>query len=136
LRDFWGDFSKNIGDSKDLEIPDIMQKMETLLMPMLFPNGGSRECPTCKKGTLGLKMSRFGAFIGCSNYPECRHTKPLDAGNQNAEGSAGDEIKSIELTETIFVKKGPYGWYVQEGSGKEAKRTSVPAGYDPLVLKL
>lgn len=136
LRDFWGDFSKNIGDSKDLEIPDIMQKMETLLMPMLFPNGGSRECPTCKTGTLGLKMSRYGAFIGCSNYPGCRHTKPLDASNQNAEGGAGDEIKSIELTETIFVKKGPYGWYVQEGSGKEAKRTSVPAGYDPLVLKL
>ena len=135
LRDFWQDFSKNIGDSKDLEIPDIMHKMEVILDPMLFPNGASHECPTCKTGKLGLKMSRYGAFIGCSNYPECRYTKPLDATN-TGEAGAGNEVKSIELAENIAVKKGPYGWYVQQGSGKEVKRVSIPAGYDPLVLKL
>lgn len=141
LREFWKDFSKNIDESSELDIPHIMTEMEKGLTKLLFPGAGSledkRKCPTCHTGQLGLKMSRYGAFIGCSNYPECRYTRPLDSGPAatNEDGTpAPEEIKQRDMGDGVQVKKGPYGWYVQKGEGKEAKRVSVPTGYDPLTL--
>src|SRR6202035_5608288 len=81
LRDFWRDFIGTVDDTKDLKIAGVIDTLDEMLAPHLFParedGTDPRVCPTCGDGRLGLKLSKFGAFIGCSNYPECRYTRPL-----------------------------------------------------------
>ena len=108
----------------------------------MFPTEESRVCPECKTGHLSLKVGRFGAFIGCSNYPKCSYTKPVatidaprDENGQPIEEAPADK-QVFELGKDadgadISVRKGPYGWYAQKGTGKEAKRTSLPKGINP-----
>src|SRR3984957_8686791 len=81
LRDFWREFIGAFDETKDLKISDVIDALDALLAPHLFPQradgGDSRACPTCENGRLTVKLSKIGAFIGCSNYPECRYTRPL-----------------------------------------------------------
>ena len=81
LRDFWRDFIGAVDDIKDLKISSVIDALDELLAPHLFPpradGGDPRQCPNCNSGRLTLKLSKYGAFIGCSNYPECRYTRPL-----------------------------------------------------------
>src|SRR4029079_1617856 len=81
LRDFWRDFTAALGGIQDLRIGEVLEALNNLLAPHIFPVGADgapvRTCPTCKAGTLSLKLGKFGAFIGCSNYPESRSTRPL-----------------------------------------------------------
>ena len=83
LRNFWRDFSAAVGETKELRTTEILDALNDLLAPHIFPpkadGADPRACPNCGNGQLSLKLGKFGAFIGCSNYPECRYTRQLMA---------------------------------------------------------
>ncbi len=143
LRDFWQDFSAQIAQTKDLSIKDVVSALDEDLGRHFFPEAGEggrdpRACPTCGDGRLGLKLGKFGAFIGCSNYPECRYTRPLAIENGDGSGSAeGDANIPKQLGQDpdtglpVWLRKGPYGQYVQLGEADgdtKPKRQSIPRG--------
>jgi len=146
LRDFWKDFSAATLEIKDLRVSEVLDALNDALASRIFPpkEDGSdpRRCPTCGTGQLSLKLGKFGAFIGCSNYPECKHTMQLSdaATGQSSEAAAGDGVLGTdpESGEEIFLKTGRFGPYVQLGDagGKEARRSSIPKGWDGATLTL
>ena len=139
LRDFWRDFIGAIDETKDLKISDVIDALDALLAPHLFPpradGGDPRACPGCGNGRLTLKLSKFGAFIGCSNYPECRYTRPLtmpgDGIGEIGTKKLGEDPKTgLEVT----VRSGRFGPYVQLGEavdGEKPKRAGLPKGTVP-----
>lgn len=139
LRDFWRDFSAAIENIKDLRVGDVLDALNEELAPLAFParadGSNPRICPKCSTGNLSLKLGKFGAFVGCSNYPECSYTKQLgaDAGGTEGATDRGDEPKSLGTdpftAEEITVRSGRFGPYIQRGEGKEAKRASLPKGW-------
>ncbi len=144
LRDFWKDFTVATEEIKDLRVSEVLDALNDMLSDHIFParEDGSdpRKCPTCGTGTLSLKLGKFGAFIGCSNYPECKHTMQLSdaATGQSSEAAAGDGVLGTdpESGEEVFLKSGRFGPYVQLGEGKEPKRSSLPKGWDAASLTL
>jgi DNA topoisomerase I len=137
LRDFWRDFIGAIDDTKDLKISGVIDALDALLAPHLFPvrEDGSdpRVCPTCGTGRLGLKLSKFGAFIGCSNYPECRYTRSLTA---DGNGEVSNKKLGVDPATgfDVTVRSGRFGPYLQLGEGAEGekpKRASLPKGVAP-----
>jgi DNA topoisomerase-1 len=139
LRDFWRDFIGSVDDIKDLKISQVIDALDALLAPHLFPpradGGDPRQCPNCSGGRLTLKLSKFGAFIGCSNYPECRYTRPL-----SAPGDGGAEIGTKVLGTDpesgleVTLRSGRFGPYVQLGEavdGEKPKRAGLPKGTVP-----
>jgi DNA topoisomerase-1 len=144
LRDFWKDFTAATTEIKDLRVSEVLDALNDLLASRIFPpkpdGSDPRLCPTCGEGQLSLKLGKFGAFIGCSNYPECKHTMQLSdaASGQSAEAAPGNGVLGIDLEtgEEVFLKSGRFGPYVQLGDSKEAKRSSLPKGWDPAALTL
>jgi DNA topoisomerase-1 len=143
LRDFWTQFFKAIEDTKELRVTDVLDALNEALAPLAFPKreDGSdpRSCPTCGTGRLSLKLGRAsGAFIGCSNYPECRYTRPFGAEAANGEAAANAENMSFGTDaitgEEITLRSGRFGPYVQRGDGKDAKRSSLPKGWAPASM--
>jgi DNA topoisomerase-1 len=128
LRDFWRDFNGNVEEIKDLRVSEVLDGSDR------------RRCPTCGTGTLSLKLGKFGAFIGCSNYPECKHTMQLSdaASGTSSEAAAGDGVLGTDPVsgEEVHLKTGRFGPYVQLGDGKEPKRSSLPKGWEPGSLTL
>ena len=126
---FWGPFDKVLESAKGVPAPEVMTEINNELSAHLFP-GGDAACPECGTGKLSLKVSRYGAFLGCSNYPTCKYTKHLSAGDS---GSAGDDNKTTDtvtatntdLGEDIKFLVGRFGPYVQMGTGKDARRASA-----------
>ena len=123
LRDFWTNFSGAIGGTKDLKISDVIDALNIALAPHFFPpnpdGSDSRVCPMCQTGQMGLKLGKYGAFLGCSNYPTCRNTRPLAVAG-GAEGApqmmAPRELGFDPETKLpISVRVGPYGAYAQLG---------------------
>ena len=124
LEQFWQGFSKTIQDVKPLTITNVIDALNEKLYEFLFPerNDGSdrRSCPSCKEGILSLKLGKFGAFVGCSNYPDCRYTRAFanDGSDDSAEGALltneprllGEDPVSGFI---VSLRKGPYGPYVQ-----------------------
>ena len=151
LGGFWTKFIKNIEAVQPLQISEVIDKIDEVLSYHLFPpredGTDPRVCPECGKGRLSIKLGKFGAFIGCSNYPECKYTKPLV---DTAEEEAGDmpRIKAGEdkvLGEMngmkIYLKKGPYGFYLQLGEDATAttekpKRSALPKNIAPEELTI
>ncbi len=138
LREFWKDFSAAINDIKELRITDVLNVLNEDLAPLAFParadGSNPRICPKCGTGNLSLKLGKFGAFVGCSNHPECSYTKQLGAENAGeGGGAAGDEPKLLGTdpftNEEITVRSGRFGPYIQRGDGKDAKRASLPKGW-------
>src|SRR5580698_9673385 len=142
LRDFWRDFIGTVDGTKDLKISGVIDTLDDMLAPHLFParedGTDPRLCPTCGNGRLGLKLSKFGAFIGCSNYPDCRYTRPL-----TADGSG--EVSNKKLGEDpatgldVTVRSGRFGPYLQLGEGvdgEKPKRASLPKGVAPDEIDL
>jgi len=144
LRDFWKDFTVATEEIKDLRVSEVLDALNDMLADHIFParEDGSdpRKCPTCGTGTLSLKLGKFGAFIGCSNYPECKHTMQLSdaATGQSSEAATGDGVLGTDPAsgEEVFLKSGRFGPYVQLGEGKEPKRSSLPKGWDAASLTL
>jgi DNA topoisomerase-1 len=144
LRDFWRDFTGATEEIKDLRVSEVLDALNDLLASHIFPpradGSDPRSCPTCGTGTLSLKLGKFGAFIGCSNYPECKHTLQLSeaASGQSGEAAQGDGVLGTdpETGEEVFLKSGRFGPYVQLGDGKEPKRSSLPKGWDAATLNL
>jgi DNA topoisomerase-1 len=144
LRDFWKDFTGATEEIKDLRVSEVLDALNDLLASHIFPpkEDGSdpRKCPTCGTGQLSLKLGKFGAFIGCSNYPECKHTMQLSdaATGQSSEAAAGDGVLGTdpETGEEVHLKSGRFGPYVQLGEGKEPKRSSLPKGWEAASLTL
>jgi len=145
LRNFWDAFSLAVGDTRDLTIGQVIETLDRELGPHFFPprddGADPRLCPTCGNGRLSLKLGRYGAFIGCSNYPECRFTRRLAVANGNGEAGNGGEVDGARpLGEdpdtglSVSLRQGPYGHYVQLGeTGGEGKpkRASLPRGMTP-----
>ena len=146
LGGFWVKFIKNIDAVKPLQISEVIEKIDEVLSYHLFPprEDGSdpRICPECGKGRLSIKLGKFGAFLGCSNYPECKYTKPLtdvvDEINNDTPKPANPEDKELgELNGLkMYLKKGPYGYYLQLGEDATAttekpKRSALPKNIKP-----
>ncbi|WP_171241098.1 type I DNA topoisomerase [Ruegeria sp. HKCCA5491] len=133
LGKFWRDFSAAIGETSELRISEVLDKLDEALAPQLYPprEDGSdpRVCPKCGVGQLHLKTSRTGGFVGCGNYPECTYTRPI-AG----EGAEGDErLLGEDAGDEIWLKSGRFGPYVQRGEptpeNKKPPRASLPRGW-------
>lgn len=145
LRQFWDDFSGHTTEIKDLRVSEVLDALNDMLGHHIFPakedGSDSRKCPTCETGRLSLKLGKFGAFIGCENYPECKHTAQLSdsATGQTSDLPQGDgELGTDpESGETVFLKSGRFGPYVQLGdAGKDSKRTGVPKGWEVASIDL
>ena len=163
LKQFWKDFSRAIGEAKNLTITEVIDHLNEELGAHFFPQskegGDPRLCPACSKGQLSLKLGKFGAFVGCSDYPECRYTRPLIATSEESEGGEGEDKALAALSNEpktlgtdpasgrpVTLRRGPYGAYVQidpaEGTKDKPKRQGVPKGVKiddmdlPAALKL
>src|SRR5437763_2137171 len=146
LRNFWRDFSSSVDDTKDLSIGDVLKALDEDLGRHFFPENGAgvdpRICPVCGAGRLSLKLGRFGAFIGCSNYPECRYTRPLAVeGGEGEPAPVADTALGNDPASGlgVSVKKGPYGHYVQLGEsngGDKPKRVALPRSISPADVDL
>ncbi len=142
LREFWKDFSGAVSDIGELRIGDVLTALTEDLAPLVFPAAedgkDARVCPKCGNGSLSLKLGKYGAFVGCSNYPECGYTRQLgETADGNGEsGSNGNRVlgKDPYTAEEITVRGGRFGPYVQRGEGKDAKRASLPKGWSPETL--
>jgi DNA topoisomerase-1 len=144
LRNFWRDFSVAIDGTKELTISQVLTALDEALGPHFFPNGESghdpRLCPVCGAGRLSLKLGKFGAFIGCSNYPSCRFTRPL-AVESDAEATPPETALGMDPGTglPVTLKKGPYGHYVQLGEGNgdfKPKRVALPRSLKPGEIDL
>jgi DNA topoisomerase-1 len=149
LKEFWVGFIGAVNEIKDLRVSQVLDVLDDMLGPHIYPpredGGDPRQCPTCGVGKLNLKAGKFGAFVGCTNYPECRYTRPLAA-----NGDGGDRLlgKDPETGLDIAVKSGRFGPYIQLGEQKDVgedekpKRAGLPKGSSPgditleLALKL
>ncbi len=139
LREFWTQFSAAVDETKDLRVTEVLDTLNEALGPLAFPEKEDgtdpRICPTCTEGQLSLKVGRFGAFIGCSNYPECKFTRQLGADGLQESQAAEEGPKVLgrdpETDEEISLRTGRFGPYVQRGEGKECKRSSLPKGWAP-----
>jgi DNA topoisomerase-1 len=148
LRDFWRDFTGAVDEIKDLRIGDVLEALNKMLGPHIFPpredGGEPRTCPACGNGLLSLKISgKYGAFIGCGNYPECRYTRQLTDQNGGDGEAATPDGKLLgndpDTGLAVTLRKGRFGPYVQLGDGTEdekPKRASVPRGVDAATLEL
>ncbi|WP_332655000.1 type I DNA topoisomerase [Brevundimonas sp.] len=145
LREFWTDFHVATQAAGELRTTAILDALNESLGPHIFPQteDGSdpRECPLCHQGQLSLKTSRFGAFIGCSRYPDCKYTRPVaspDAADGGAEG--GDRELGVDPVtgQPVSLKIGRFGPYVETTPPGEEKpkRSSLPKGWSPASLSL
>ncbi len=139
LAEFWRNFKADIESAKEQRTSAVLEGLNEHLAAMLFKDRGDdrdpRGCPKCAAGRLSLKLSRTGPFIGCSNYPECRYTRPLSAagGEEGEGGSSGtitlgtDAATGLEVT----LRDGRFGPYIQLGEGEKPKRASLAKGMRP-----
>jgi DNA topoisomerase-1 len=138
LRDFWRDFTAAVGDIKELRVAQVIDALDEMLGPHLFPpredGVDPRKCPQCESGKLSLKLGKFGGFIGCTNYPECRYTRQLSTGNGAPDGGmkklGEDPASGLDVT----LRSGRFGPYIQLGEavdGEKPKRTGIPKGLTP-----
>ncbi|MAS42822.1 MAG: DNA topoisomerase I [Rhodobacteraceae bacterium] len=147
LADFWGDFHAAIEDTAELRITEVLETINDVLAPHLFPDKGDgsdpRLCPNCGQGRLSLRTARSGgAFIGCSAYPECRYTRPM-GGEGEGEGGIGPDGKLLghnDEGQPVTLRTGRFGPYVQLGELTEEnpkpKRASLPKGLSPSDVEL
>ncbi len=151
LKGFWDKFIKNVDAVQPLQISEVIDKIDEALAYHLFPpredGTDPRSCPVCGKGKLSVKLGKFGAFLGCSEYPECKYTKPLmdvnaEEANDKPKAPNGEDKVLGEMNGLkIYLKKGPYGYYVQLGEDATAttekpKRSALPKPLTPEDITL
>ncbi len=145
LRKFWETFKQLCDDTVGKSNREVIDVLDDALGAHFFPPEGkdeSRKCPTCDNGRLGIKVGKFGGFIGCSNYPDCKYTVQFNQLNDK-DGTTLSGPKEIgiypETNEMITLRKGPYGFYMQVGEGtpeKKPKRVSIPKNFEPEEIGL
>uniref|UniRef100_UPI002C6521B4 type I DNA topoisomerase n=1 Tax=Bradyrhizobium sp. TaxID=376 RepID=UPI002C6521B4 len=144
LQEFWKGFIGAVNDIKDLRVAEVLDALDDMLGPHIYPpradGGDIRQCPTCGTGKLNLKAGKFGAFVGCSNYPECRYTRPLAA---DSEASADRVLGKDPATDLdVTVKAGRFGPYIQLGEqkdyeeGEKPRRAGIPKNMSPGDMEL
>ncbi len=145
---FWRDFTAAIDDTSDLRIGAVLDQLTAILVPQLMPDAaaddGGRTCPHCGNGRIRLRTSRkAGAFLGCSNYPECEFVRSIDGGSEIEQGDvpARRELGiDPETGLTVTARVGRFGPYLQLGEAKGAKdkpkRSSIPKGFDDSDITL
>ncbi|MGH6985496.1 MAG: type I DNA topoisomerase [Caulobacteraceae bacterium] len=141
LGEFWGDFRSRVGEIGELRMGEVLQALDEALGSHIFPALGDgadpRLCPTCGAGRLSLKGGKYGAFIGCSNWPECRFTRPLSAAS--GEGEALAEDRDLGLSPAsgalIRLRSGRFGPYVEE-AGEPPRRASLPKDWSAASMDL
>ncbi len=142
LARFWQDFAAAVAETSELRITDVLEKINEVLEPHLFPPNAEgtdpRLCPNCGAGRLSMRTARSGgAFIGCSNYPECRYTRPFGPPGMEEAGGIGPDGKLLgeDAGDQIKILKGRFGPYVQRGEPTEDQpkppRASIPKGWAP-----
>jgi len=141
LREFWQDFHAAVGGIGELRTTQVLDALNDALGPHIFPDAGDgtdpRACPTCGAGRLSLKTGRYGAFIGCSHYPECRYTRPIAA----TEGEGGETLGDRELGidpatgQSVWLKTGRFGPYV-EAAAETPRRASLPKDWPPAAMDI
>ena len=146
LREFWTHFTAALEDIKDLRVTNVLDALNEVLAPHIFParddGGDPRQCTSCGNGQLSLKLGKFGSFIGCSNYPQCKFTRPMSPG---AEGAGAVPAEGVDLgvdpetNERVTRRAGRFGPYLQLGEaveGEKPRRASIPKGTAPESVTL
>jgi len=150
MREFWRDFSAAIGETRELRTTEILDALNELLGPHIFPDRGDgsnpRTCPSCGQGQLSLKLGKFGSFIGCSNYPDCKYTRQLAAAGPEGDGEGSTENggqpgvrvlgEDPETGQSVTLRDGRFGPFVQLGDGDKPKRSSLSRGMSPASVDL
>jgi DNA topoisomerase-1 len=147
LRAFWREFTGAVDEIKDLRVGEVLEALNEILGPHIFPpkpeGGDPRQCPNCGAGRLSLKVGKFGAFIGCSNYPDCRFTRQFSDTQNGAPEASTPEGKLLgqdpDSGLPVTLRSGRFGPYVQLGDAEgeeKPKRASVPRGIDAASLDL
>jgi len=142
LEAFWKDFKPKTAEIMEQQPSAITAALDDFLSPWLFPDkedgSDARLCPACGEGRLALRGGRFGAFVACSNYPECKFTRRFGQGGEEGGADSGPEIlgQHPETGQDISRKTGRFGPYIEMGEGKEAKRASIPKDSGELDLDL
>jgi len=135
LREFWKDFTGAVAEATELRITEVLDRLNDVLGPHVFPDKGDgsdpRKCPSCEDGRLSLKVGRFGAFVGCSNYPDCKFTRQLTVGAEGEEAQ-GDRVLGTdpETGAEVSLKRGRFGPYVERAplaEDEKPKRSGLPA---------
>ena len=127
LDNFWSKFNANIAKAQELTVTEVIDTVEQDINDYIFSGFEERTCPLCKKGQLHLKLGRYGAFLGCSAYPDCKFTKFLGSSGSETAAASREPAKKIELgkdarydNDTVFLKKGPFGYYFEWENTKVA----------------
>ena len=138
LREFWHPFSKSVAEAMDLSVPEVMDTLDKELEQLFFKPDETgqinRTCTKCNEGRLEFKLGKFGPFLGCSNYPECKFTRQVSTASEEDGDEQLDENKLLgkdpQTEMEIWLKRGPYGHYVQQGDDdtKRPKRSAIPKG--------
>jgi DNA topoisomerase-1 len=146
LREFWRDFTAALSEIKDLRVTNVLDALNESLAPHIFParadGGDARACPSCGTGQLSLKLGKFGSFVGCSNYPECKFTRPMTAGGDAPDTVPAEGVElgaDPETGEKVTRRIGRFGPYLQLGEavdGEKPRRASIPKGFDPNTIDL
>jgi len=135
---FWKDFKPKSDEVMEQKPSEVTAALDEYLADFLFParedGADPRKCPACAAGRLSLRGGRFGAFVACSNYPECKFTRKFAQGGGSAGGDDAELGKHPETGEPITRKAGRFGPYIEMGSGKEARRSSIPKDIGELDL--
>jgi DNA topoisomerase-1 len=138
---FWRDFKPRTADVMEQQPSAITAELDQFLGSYLFPEKADgtdpRLCPNCGEGRLALRGGKFGAFVACSNYPECKYTRRFAQPGGEGEGDATPEALGQDPATGLPVerKSGRFGPYIQLGDGKEAKRASIPKDIGDLTLE-
>jgi DNA topoisomerase-1 len=143
MREFWMDFNGAVGDISELRIGDVIETLNDVLGDHIFParEDGSdpRICQVCGTGRLSLRLGKFGAFVGCSNYPDCKYTRQLAGNGEEAENAIPAEGVALGEGPTgpVTLKSGRFGVYVEMPNGDDKpKRASLPRGWSQEALTL
>ena len=146
LREFWTEFHAKVGEVSELRTTKVLDALNESLGPHIFPakadGSDPRACMVCGSGRLSLKTGRFGAFIGCSNYPECRFTRPIAQGEGDEAGETSDRELGIDPAtgRIIWLKNGRFGPYVEEtapaDSSDKPRRASLPKTWPAATIDL
>ncbi|OYU01717.1 MAG: DNA topoisomerase I [Sphingomonadaceae bacterium PASS1] len=132
LESFWRDFKPKTAEVMEQKPSEVTAELDIFLSPYLFPERQDgtdpRLCPKCGEGRLALRGGKFGAFVACSNYPDCKYTRKFaQTGGENGEDTGPEVLGQHPETQLeVSRKSGRFGPYFEMGEGKDAKRASIP----------